>query len=228
MNAISQLLNKEDIELLEELRNEKGNKQNFLFSSLLLKFFYNSLAMFATILKLFWHSFGILLRSFRNSFPILFRFSCNLFAQKNTHDVAKTQHTWCCNYFAQFCAIIGNCHRVYLPGLYKQLFSFFNNFLVFFLHSSFWNKKSLKVFRCFPLRFFIWLISQFSRRLSLSRLRHPANKHFESEMESTDNWKMNLGWFVQLPWDRFISDAETQSQRNVLLWRGTVFHVSTI
>ena len=53
MNAISQLLNKVDIELLEELKNEKGNKQNFLFSSLLLKFFYNSLAMFATILKLF-------------------------------------------------------------------------------------------------------------------------------------------------------------------------------
>ena len=88
--------------------------------------------MFATILKLFWHSFGILWRSFRNSFPILFRFSCNLFAQKNTHDVAKTQHTWCCNYFAQFCAIIGKCHCVYLPGLCKQFFSFLTIFLLFF------------------------------------------------------------------------------------------------
>ena len=184
--------------------------------------------MFATILKLFWHSFGILWRSFRNSFPILFRFSCNLFAQK--------KHTWCCKntthmMLQSFCTILCNYWkmslRLFTRALQAILF-FFNNFLVVFFHSSFWNKKSLKVFRCFPLRFFIWLISQFSRRLSLSRLRHPANKHFESEMESTDNWKMNLGWFVQLPWDRFISDAETQSQRNVLLWRGTVFHVSTI
>ena len=182
--------------------------------------------MFATILKLFWHSFGILWRSFRNSFPILFRFSCNLFAQKthmmlqkhNTHDVAIILHN--------FVQLLENVITSIYRGFTSNSFFFLTIFL--FFHSSFWNKKSLKVFRCFPLRFFIWLISQFSRRLSLSRLRHPANKHFESEMESTDNWKMNLGWFVQLPWDRFISDAETQSQRNVLLWRGTVFHVSTI
>ena len=174
----------------------------------------------------FRNSFAILPQFISNPFQILLQFVCT----KNTHDVAKTQHTWCCNYFAQFCAIIGKCHRVYLPGLYKKFFSFFEQFSCFsasFIQDS-EIKKSLKVFRCFPLRFFIWLISQFSRRLSLSRLRHPANKHFGSETESTDNWEMNLGWFVQLPWDRVISDAETQSQRNVLLWRGTVFHVSTI
>ena len=136
MNAISQLLNKVDIELLEELKKLKRKQTElsifFPTFEILLQLFSNVCNYFKTLLTFFRNSFAILPQFISNPFQIPLQFVCtkktHMMLQKhNTHDVAIILH----NFVQLLENVIASIYR----GFTRNSFLFLNNFLVFLLLS---------------------------------------------------------------------------------------------